>query len=241
MSFGAIADDYDRLRPTPPDPAVQWLVPANCRVAVDLAAGTGLLARRLGHLAGRVVAVEPDPRMAAVLRARSPGVQVVQGKGEAIPLASGSVDGVFISSAWHWLDPDQAVPEIGRLLRDGGRFGVIWTSRDRDVDWVAELGQPPEPGTAAERSRPWRREVVPNSDLFGVVQAAQFTFSRTMATSDVVAMMGTYSGLITASPADRADRLDRIRALLAERFPAATEIGVPMRSWCYRVERSDRP
>ena len=218
---------------------MQWLVPANCRVAVDLAAGTGLLARRLGRLAGRVVAVEPDPRMAAVLRARSPGVQVVQGKGEAIPLASASVDGVFISSAWHWLDPDQAVPEIGRLLRDGGRFGVIWTSRDRDVDWVAALG--PEPATAAERSRPWRREVVPNSDLFGVVEAAQFTFSRTMAISDIIAMMGTYSGLITASAADRADRLDRVRALLAERFPAATEIEVPMRSWCYRAERSARP
>ena len=50
-----------------------------------------------------------------------------------------SADGVFVSSAWHWLDPERAVPEIGRVLRDGGRLGVIWTSRDRDVDWVRDL------------------------------------------------------------------------------------------------------
>ena len=49
MSFGTIADDYDRLRPPPPEAAVDWLLPAGCRVAVDLAAGTGLLSRALAR------------------------------------------------------------------------------------------------------------------------------------------------------------------------------------------------
>lgn len=47
MSFGAIAGDYDRLRPSPPDAAADWLLPAQCQLAVDLAAGTGLLTRVL--------------------------------------------------------------------------------------------------------------------------------------------------------------------------------------------------
>ena len=47
MSFGSIAADYDRLRPSPPPDAVRWLLPARCDVAVDLAAGTGLLTRAL--------------------------------------------------------------------------------------------------------------------------------------------------------------------------------------------------
>ena len=36
MSFGSIAEDYDGLRPQPPQQAVDWLVPPGCGVAVDL-------------------------------------------------------------------------------------------------------------------------------------------------------------------------------------------------------------
>ena len=135
MSFGAIADDYDRLRPQPLAEAVDWLLPDDCRAAVDVGAGTGLLTRALANRVAQVTAVEPDPRMRAVLRTRSPGVRVLAGTGEAIPLPDASVDGVFVSSAWHWMDPDRAVPEIARVLRDGGRLGVIWTSRDRESGW----------------------------------------------------------------------------------------------------------
>lgn len=81
MSFGAIAVDYDRLRPAPPDAAVDWLLPDRCQVAVDLAAGTGLLSRALAGRVAQVIAVEPDHRMAAVLRARSPQIRVVEGRG----------------------------------------------------------------------------------------------------------------------------------------------------------------
>jgi len=140
-SFGAIADDYDRLRPSPPAVAVDWLVPGNCGVALDVAAGTGLLSRLLAPRFERVVAVEPDARMGAVLRARSPGVRVVLGTAEAIPAADASADGVFVSSAWHWMDPGRAIPEIARVLRDGGRFGVIWTSRDHQVAWLRDLNR----------------------------------------------------------------------------------------------------
>ena len=45
-----------------------------------------------------------------------------------------------------WLDPARAVPEIARVLKPGGRLGVIWTSRDRGEDWVAELDLVRAPG-----------------------------------------------------------------------------------------------
>ncbi len=63
MSFGAIADDYDRLRPAPPPEAVDWLLPRRRDVVVDLGAGTGLLSRAITPMAGRVIAVGPDDRM----------------------------------------------------------------------------------------------------------------------------------------------------------------------------------
>jgi ubiquinone/menaquinone biosynthesis C-methylase UbiE len=81
-----VADDYDRVRPGPPDEALDWLVPRDCRVAVDIAAGTGLFTRALQRRVGEVIAVEPDDRMRAVLAARSTGVRAVAGRGEAIPV-----------------------------------------------------------------------------------------------------------------------------------------------------------
>ena len=51
-SFGNVADSYDRVRPGPAPGALDWLVPAGLRVAVDLAAGTGLFTRALA--AGRM-------------------------------------------------------------------------------------------------------------------------------------------------------------------------------------------
>jgi SAM-dependent methyltransferase len=137
-SFGNVAETYDRVRPGPAPAALDWLVPAGCAVAVDLAAGTGLFTRALLGRVGRLVAVEPDPRMREVLARRTPGLDVRAGQGEAIPLPDASADVVFVSTAWHWLDLSRAVPEIARVLRPGGRLGVLWTSRDRAADWAAD-------------------------------------------------------------------------------------------------------
>ncbi len=237
MSFGAIATDYDRLRPSPPDEAVRWLLPAACEVAVDLAAGTGLLTRAVARHVTDVVAVEPDARMAAVLRARSPGVHVVSGRGEAIPLRSGGADAVLISSAWHWMNPELAIPEIARVLRDGGRFGVIWTSRDRTVDWIEELDRLRHSLTTSEYRRRGREVTLPDSSLFAERGTPSFAFTRRMMVEDLIAMLGTYSGLITASPAERASALGRARAALIARFGDVSEIDVPMRSVCWRADR----
>jgi SAM-dependent methyltransferase len=250
MSFGAIAEDYDRLRPGPPQAAVDWLVPAGCRVAVDLGAGTGLLTRALARKVPQVVAVEPDPRMAAVLRARSleaglHGIRVAQSRGEEIPLPDASADGVFASSSWHWLDPERAPREIARVLRDGGRVGVIWTTRDRSTDWVREVEtiRDSVAGPTDDREDQWarhRREVTLPPELFGNVETASFSSTRHMTTGDFVGLLGTYSGALTASQQDRDAALDRARTVLERRFPGAAEIEVPIRSWCFRADRLPR-
>jgi ubiquinone/menaquinone biosynthesis C-methylase UbiE len=132
LSFGSVAAAYDRYRPAPPQAAVAWLLPERVAVAVDLAAGTGALARRLLRCADRVIAVEPDERMAAVLGRRLPQVELLIGRAESLPLSDACVDAVLVSSAWHWLDHEAAVPEIARVLRPGGLLGICWTSLDRE-------------------------------------------------------------------------------------------------------------
>lgn len=244
QSFGAIADDYDRLRPRPASDAVDWLLPDNTSVAVDLAAGTGLFTRVLADRVSTVYAVEPDDRMRAVLAERSPQVTALKGTGEQIPLPDATADALFVSSAWHWLDPDRALPEIARVLRDGGRLGVLWTSRDRDIEWVRDLDRDPHDRTwnaSAERQhRAERASGLATAAGFDGAEIASFAYSRPMAIEDVVEMVATYSAVITGPDAERTALLDAVRDRLADRFPGEREVELPIRTWCWRANRQPR-
>jgi SAM-dependent methyltransferase len=250
QSFGSIAADYDRLRSQPADEAVDWLVPGRRDLLVDLGAGTGIFSRALASRAAHVIAVEPDDRMRAVLQARSPGVEVLAGSGEAIPLPDASADGVFASSAWHWMDSSRAIPEVARVLRDGGRLGVIWTGRDRESEWLRadewfrEAAREGDPFNAdrERRENQRRREIsLPGSGgLFRNIETRTFSFTRAMTPAELVEMLATYSRIITASPQDRERGRNRATAALAELFPGADHIDVPMRSRCWRGDRVPR-
>jgi SAM-dependent methyltransferase len=248
-SFGSVADSYDRVRPGPASAAVDWLLPDCCAVAVDLAAGTGLFTRALEGRAGQVVAIEPDERMRQVLGTRSPGVRVLDGRAEDIPLPDGCADAVLVSHAWHWFEPQRAVREIARVLTDGGRLGVVWTSRDRAEDWVAELevirppDEPRTPDEAMERQSRRHTVTMPEGAPFSAAEAASFGFARTISVDDILAWLGTASQVITADPAKRAAGLARCRAALEARaVPAAGTqmVSMPMRSWCWRADRLPR-
>jgi SAM-dependent methyltransferase len=255
-SFGNVAESYDQVRPGPPPEALDWLVPAGCEVAVDLAAGTGLFTRALLGRASRVIAVEPDDRMREVLARRSPEVDVLAGWGESMPLRNESAAAVFVSTAWHWLDTERAVPEIARVLRPGGRLGVIWTSRDRTADWVAELdllrlpgireraaagGMPRTTDQVREKLEREHTVTLPDGSPFTGAETASFFFTRTVTVDELVAWLATNSAFITASAADRAAGLDRCRAALLDRTEGRTgdaaAVELPMRSWCWRAGR----
>jgi SAM-dependent methyltransferase len=256
-SFGSVAGSYDRVRPGPAPAAVDWLLPDGCQVAVDLAAGTGLFTRALLGRVPEIIAVEPDERMRDVLAAATPAARVLAGRGEELPLPDASADALFVSTAWHWLDPALAVPEIARVLRDGGRLGLVWTSRDRTPDWVAELDllrlpgrqgatvdlDLGEPSTLAEvRAQLDRHHEValpPGSPLRGV-EVSSFGFSRRMHLDDVLDWLATSSGIITASPAEQKAGLAQCRAALEPRADSDGRIEIPLRSWCWRADRAPR-
>ena len=138
-SFGAAAGDYDRFRIGAPEAVVERVLPRAVEAVLDLGAGTGAMTRRLVGRAERVYAVDPDRRMTEVLADSCPGVEVREGTAERIPLPDACVDAVVVSSAWHWMDPAAAIPEIVRVLRPSGSLNLVWNRRDRSVPWVADL------------------------------------------------------------------------------------------------------
>jgi SAM-dependent methyltransferase len=247
-SFGRVASNYDRVRPGPAPAAVDWLLPDGCEVAVELAAGTGLFTRAIEGRVAQVVAIEPDERMREILVARSPGIQVLDGRAEAIPLPDACADAVLVSTAWHWFAPDRAIAEIARVLRDGGRLGILWTSRDREEDWVAELdllrdsldGEPWTMEQSRERFRRHHTVTLPPGAPFGAGETASFGFARTLTVDDTLDWLATSSRFITAEASRRAARLALLRESLTARADSTGQVEMPLRSWCWRAGRHPR-
>src|SRR5215475_3831050 len=85
VSFGAVADAYERGRPPYPPTAIDWLLPAGAARVLDLGAGTGKLTRQLAGRGLDVTAVEPSEGMRARLRRAVPGVRALAGTAKQIP------------------------------------------------------------------------------------------------------------------------------------------------------------
>lgn len=202
--FGAAAGEYDRYRVGVPDEVVDRLLPGGVAAVLDLGAGTGAMTRRLVGRATRVYAVDPDPRMLSVLAETCPTADVREGTAERIPLPDGSVDAVVVASAWHWMDPETAIPEIGRVLRSSGKLVIVWNRRDRSVPWICDLEAARMRVTGGddyveERIRhylddPW----LPKSALLDRVEIADLRWSAAMSREDVARIMTTYGAYIQA-------------------------------------------
>jgi hypothetical protein len=92
----------------------------------------------------------------------------------------------------------------------------------------------------ADRFRQRLHFELPEPQIFDKVEREVFRFVRSMTVGDAVAMLGTYSRAIVASPDDRTQALADARTALEERFPGTDTIDIPMRSWCWRADRIPR-
>jgi SAM-dependent methyltransferase len=119
-SFDRAAEEYERVRPSYPTAVLDLLPLGDDSEVLDLGAGTGKLTRVLAERYRHVFAVEPLDGMRAILERVLPEVDSRAGTAQAIPLPAASVDGVFAAAAFHWFASDDAVAEIGRVLRPGG-------------------------------------------------------------------------------------------------------------------------
>lgn len=218
-SFGAQAGAYAEFRPDYPAAAVRWaLAPVADRDGLhvlDLAAGTGKLTAALVAAGVPTTAVEPDGAMRAELRRAYPDVPAHEGTAERIPLAAGSVDAVLVGQAFHWFDPELALPEIARVLRPGGVVAGLWNQGDRDVDWIKGLDEVTR-GEACFADLSDEVEV-PADERYEPVQRQRFPNRLRYTRDSLTAMVATHSRLLLLPEDERAQLLARVRGYLAAR------------------------
>lgn len=209
LSFGAVAAAYEHGRPSYPPRAVDWLLPRGARRVADVGAGTGKLTRVLRERGLDVVAVEPSAGMREQFRVATPGVPALGGAFERLPLADSSVDAVLAAQAWHWADPGLALPEAARVLRPGGRLGLLWNIRDETVDWVARLGRIMRSRGAAPA------EYTPAlGPPFEPPERMTARWANHLTRDALLDLVSSRSYVIALPPPERAEILEQVRRLL---------------------------
>jgi SAM-dependent methyltransferase len=244
--FARAPDEYERGRPSYTEEAIAWLAEAlglrrGTRV-LDLAAGTGKLTRALASTGAELVAVEPVDEMRAKIADSLPAVEALRGTAEAIPLSDASVDAVAVGQAFHWFRGDEALVEIHRVIRPGGRLGLVWNGRDDSAPWVAALTEIMESyrGDAPAYRREVWRGAFERTTLFGPLEHRRFRLEHELDREGVVARVTSVS-FIAALPDDEPETIaERVRELLAS-DPAVRgreRVVLPYRTdvfWCARL------
>lgn len=231
LSFGEQAAAYERGRPSYPPEAIDWLLPPDAQRVLDLGAGTGKLTTRLVERGLDVVAVDPVPEMLEVLTHSLPDTPALLGTAEEIPLADDSVDTVLVAQAWHWFDPERAVSEVARVLRPGGRLGLVWNTRDERLGWVKDLGR-----IIGHENDPFTDEVSLPAP-FAEVARHHVEWTSYLTPQALIDLVASRSYCITSPAEVRTRTLDRVRELLATHPALAntTGLALPYVTVCIRA------
>jgi SAM-dependent methyltransferase len=233
-SFGVAAEAYERGRPPYPSEAIDWLLPEHATRVLDLGAGTGKLTRQLRERGLEVIAVEPSAGMRDQLRRAVPGVPVLGGKAEQLPLATGSVDAILVAQAWHWVEPELAVPEAARVLTPGGRLGLLWNRRVEGVGWVSELSSI----MGSSRSPDAGRQSPQIPSPFGPVERFNADWVHHLTQAAMIDWVASRSYVITLPEAQRHSVLGQVRRLLDDHpdLAGGDEIAIRMVTRCSRAD-----
>jgi SAM-dependent methyltransferase len=222
LSFGAEAAAYERGRPSYPPEAIDWLLAPDASDVLDLGAGTGKLTTRLVERGLNVVAVDPIPEMLELLSNSLPDTLALLGTAEEIPLPDDSVDAVLVAQAWHWFDTERAVKEVARVLRPGGRLGLVWNTRDERLGWVKDLGR------IIGHEDAQFKEKTTLSEPFTDMQRNQVEWTSYLTPQALIDLVASRSYCITSPEKVRTQTLDRVRNLLATHPALANSNGLSL-------------
>ncbi|MFF8270851.1 class I SAM-dependent methyltransferase [Streptomyces sp. NPDC016562] len=223
-SFDAAAALYAAARPGYPPAlfdAVEELAGrplAGARVA-DVGAGTGIATAPLHERGAEVLAVEPGDGMAAEFRRAHPAIPLVRGDGDRLPLATGAFDLLTYAQAWHWTDPERAVPEVRRVLRPGGALAVWWNDTDRTVPWIAAQEERLRVFFGAPGGTSGHRTLPPGIEGF-TTRAVRW--SRRITLDDHLANLSSHSAFLVLGEAGTREFAAAERERLSQLFPDGT-------------------
>jgi demethylmenaquinone methyltransferase / 2-methoxy-6-polyprenyl-1,4-benzoquinol methylase len=94
---------------------------------LDVATGTGMVARALARRGAIVTALDQSAAMLDVARARAqPGIAFMEGEAERLPFADASFDALTFTYLLRYVDdPHATLTELARVVKPAGRIGMV--------------------------------------------------------------------------------------------------------------------
>jgi SAM-dependent methyltransferase len=215
-SFGAVAAQYDRARPTYPRALLDELVTPDALTVLDVGCGTGIATALLADRGLTVLGVEVDARMAAV--ARRKGFDVEVARFEDWQPQGRQFDLVISAQAWHWIEPQAGARRAAEALGRGGQIGVFWNFGEPPDDVrellspvYARLGPSVERYSALFGNRDARARAtlagIADIERFAAPEARTFTWTKSYDTHSWLEQLMTHSDHRALPPTRRRDLL----------------------------------
>lgn len=231
LSFGAVAETYERFRPGYSAELVEVVTGyagAPIRTALEFGAGTGKATRLFAAAGVAVTATEPDADMLEEMRKHVPAsVTTAQAAFEDLPLDT-SYDLVYSAAALHWTKPEGRWDRMAALVRPGGVFAsfgipigladpvVREAARAARAPYLEEDGVPSPDGTPAEQPMQWPGTELLQSEWFTDVRQTIIERRLTISAQDYVGYLSTVSAYVMLAPADREEVFRRTLEVLPD-------------------------
>jgi SAM-dependent methyltransferase len=230
-SFGSVAETYDRVRPPYPQAVVEdalAFAPSGARRVLDVGAGTGKATVQFAPRVASVLAIEPNPAMAAIARRNCAALEHVvieEIEFEAWSPGEARFELLISAQAWHWLKPGVRVQRAREALVGGGAIALFWNwPRWEASPLAAEFRSAysrvaPEFNAGAGSMHPaqdpqlaeWRKfdPELRAERGFSAHELREYEWAREYSRDHYLALLGTHSDHIVLAD-------DRRAALLAE-------------------------
>jgi SAM-dependent methyltransferase len=232
--FGSDPGAYDRARPGHAERVYEVLA-ERCGLregarVLEVGPGTGQATRRLLARGASVVALEPDPALAAYLEDEL-GVEVRIVTLEDAELPASELDLAVGASCFHWVDEAVGLAKIFAALRPGGWLGMWWTlfgdadAPDAFITATSPLleGLDRSPTRGQEGRPPYARD---SKGRLAALQAAGFEelsyevirWDAHWDTEGIRALYGTFSPIARLDEERRTEILDGVARIAEEQF-----------------------
>jgi trans-aconitate methyltransferase len=238
QAFGEDPANYDAARPDYPDWVFETLrercgLGPGC-ATFEVGAGAGTATRALlAAGADPLVAIEPDPRLAAYLRAKtaSPALQIVGATFEDAEPPRRDFDLGVAATSFHWVEPLAGLEKVAGWLRPSGWWAMVWNVFGDDdrpdpfhdaTDALLREG-PKSPSQNAKGTvnalsvNDWK-SAYGRSGAFEDLAWRREAWELELDPEQVVALYSTYSNIAAYPPDERRQVLAELRRIAADEF-----------------------
>ncbi len=233
LSFGGVAELYDRSRPSYPravvDDVLEFAGADSSSRALEVGAGTGKATVLFAERGLDVVALEPSAEMASVARRNCAGfenVTIEETGFERWQPAGRLFRIVFSATAWHWVSPDVRYVAARAALETGGALAVFWAGPEWPAcelkDAIGEVyarngraGDPSDPMNPTRNSddQDWATEIE-GAPGFTDAELRYHRWESDYTTDEYLDLLRTHSACIVLEASERERLLGEIAGVI---------------------------